>query len=362
MKTLSTERFIEISKNVHGNKYDYTLVSYINSKTKVKIICPIHGVFEQVPEYHMKGCNCKLCVNNNIKLTNNEFIGRAKEVHGVKYTYDNVSYDGMNHKIKINCPAHGIFEQMPYRHLLGDGCSKCSNNYSDLNYFIENSNKIHKNKYDYTLVNYINNKAKVKIICPFHGVFNQRPDNHINGQNCPKCGQTISHMKIRKKYCDVIVDFNLIHNYRYDYSLVEYKNNKTKIKIICHKHGVFLQTPNKHNQGSGCPKCYCSKGEEEIIKKLMSKRIFFEKNYSFDDCKDINCLPFDFYLPDYKICIEYDGIQHFKPIEFWGGENGLMYIKKHDKIKNDYCVNKNIKLLRIKYNEKISKIIEDNIF
>jgi len=129
-----------------------------------------------------------------------------------------------------------------------------------------------------------------------------------------------------------------------------------KIKIICKKHGIFEQTPDNHiNKKTGCPICNESKGEKEIRIILNNLNIKYIKQKTFNNCKNKRKLPFDFYLTDYNLCIEFDGIQHFKSIEYFGGEKVLKETQKRDLIKNNYCKENNIKLLRIKYNENILK-------
>jgi hypothetical protein len=261
-------------------------------------------------------------------------------------------------KVKIICPIHGIFEQRPNDHLSGYGCKYCANNikYTN-NIFIEKANVKHNNFYDYSLVEYKNNKIKVKIVCPIHGVFEQRPNDHLNGRGCPMCKNVQKHTNIK-----FIEKVNKIHNNFYDYSLVEYINNRYKIKIICPIHGIFIQKPLLHLNGCGCPQCYNpSKGEVKIAQLLKQYNISFIKQKTFENCIYRRKLKFDFYLPEYNYCIEYDGEQHFKANEFFGGEKEFKELQKKDKIKNDYCLNNNIKLIRIKYNENIEDILNKEI-
>ena len=143
----------------------------------------------------------------------------------------------------------------------------------------------------------------------------------------------------------------MIHDFRYDYSLVDYKNCMEKVKIVCKKHGIFEQTPNKHLVGHGCSKCNQSKGEMKIEIILKNENINFIKQKTFPECKNIKLLPFDFYLPELNICIEYDGDQHYKIIQRFGGESGFLYRQNNDKIKTEYCKNNNIFLIRLKNKE-----------
>jgi len=220
--------------------------------------------------------------------------------------------------------------------------------------FIEKAMKKHGDKYDYSLSVYNGGKSKIKIICPIHGLFTQEVRVHINnGSGCPKCANTIIAKKISMDKKHFLNKSKKIHNNKYDYSLVEYKNAKQNIKIICKIHGIFEQTPNKHLQGQGCPICKVSRGEKEIRQILNNNNIKYKRQQVFDDCKNIRKLQFDFYLPEYNTCIEYDGEQHYKSIEYFGGVKSFKLRQKRDMIKNDYCKNNNIKLLRIKYDENI---------
>lgn len=179
--------FITKAKNIHGDRYDYSLVEYINSKTKVNIICKIHGVFEQRCDHHLVTGGCKLC-SGKASPTTDEFIERAKIVHGDKYDYSLTIYNGAFKFIILICKDHGKFTQSAKNHLDGHGCAKCSNNVRFTNdEFIKKAIEIHGNKYDYSLVNYINNSTLVKIICKEHGIFEQRPADHLYNQGCSGC-------------------------------------------------------------------------------------------------------------------------------------------------------------------------------
>jgi len=157
----------------------------------------------------------------------------------------------------------------------------------------------------------------------------------------------------RKKTAEeFIIEAIKVHGNKYDYSKVNYKGALKKIEIICKKHGSFLQTPNKHLLDRGCPICNSSKGELQIRKFLDKNQIKYIHQKKFNECKNIKPLPFDFYLSEYNTCIEFDGKQHFEPIENWGGESNLMEIQKRDKIKTNYCKKNNINLIRIKFYEK----------
>lgn len=277
MKKITTDEFIKRSKNIHGNKYDYSLVKYINMRTKIKIICPNHGVFEQTPNRHLFGNACPKCYLESKNSNNDKFIKKANKTHNNKYDYSLVKYINNKTKVKIICPKHGIFEQTPSAHLQKRGCKKCSteNQSYSKNEFIKRSNKIHKNKFDYSLVDI--HKDKIKIICPIHGVFEQNIYLHLRGYGCKKCSDD-SKKSNKDKF---VKKSKKIHSNKYDYSLVEYINNRIKVKIICPKHGVFEQKPISHINKQGFPICNESKGEKEIsiilekynIKHIREKKV-----------------------------------------------------------------------------------------
>lgn len=169
--------------------------------------------------------------------------------------------------------------------------------------------------------------------------------------------------ELKKNTQDIFIKrCNDIHNNLYDYSLVNYIRVDDKIKIICKKHGEFEQRGYSHLGGEGCPKCKTSKGENIIIEYLNENNITYQYQKKFDDCVYKTSLPFDFYFPDLNMCLEYDGIQHFISIDGWGGEEEFKLRKKKDKIKNNYCKNKGIKLVRIKYDEDILEKLQNVIY
>lgn len=205
-RSSTAEKFIEKSKAVHGERYDYSKVNYINNSTKVEIICPIHGSFWQGPTNHFIGKNgCPECANVTIasKLTLNyhQFIEEANKTHGDKYSYEEVTantYKSVTDKVKIICPEHGGFWQTPISHKGGAGCPKCGDERSKtsrlltLDNFIEKAKVIHGDTYDYSKSKYINSHTNIEVICKKHGSFWQMANNHIVGQGCPKCSSNTS--------------------------------------------------------------------------------------------------------------------------------------------------------------------------
>ena len=208
------------------------------------------------------------------KLTKEEFIKRANEVHEGKYNYDKVEYENNKTKVYIICYEHGEFEQRPSEHLSGRGCPKCKGEAngerkrSSKEDFIKKANEVHKCKYDYHKVKYVNNKTKICIICPYHGDFEQIPKHHLNGCGCPKCANEANGERCRWSKEEFIKKANETHRGKYNYDKVEYNGALTKVCIICPEHGEFWQLPSSHKRDIGCPKCsgcYVPTTEEWII-------------------------------------------------------------------------------------------------
>ena len=289
--------------------------------------------------------------------TTEEFILMATNKYGTTYDYSKVKYTNAYTKVCIVCKKHGEFWQTPALHLYYGGCTKCGRIRTTPELILEFKH-IHGNKYDYSRVQYTTSKAKVCIVCPTHGEFWQSKDNHLKGKGCPTC----NNIDKLSRYSMTIEDFTRraieTHHNKYDYSKTKYINTKTPIIIICPKHGQFSQRPGEHLQGHGCPICNSSKGEKKVLQWLTTRGIECNPQYVFPACKDINPLSFDFFIPSRNLLIEFDGIQHYMPIAVFGGAAGHAKQKQHDRIKDAFCVENNITLLRIPYT-KLGEI--DNI-
>ena len=285
-------------------------------------------------------------------LTREIFIKNSIKKHGNFYDYSKVQYTNAHEFIIILCPQHGEFKQTANSHLNGCGCPTCGIQKSadkkrkPLQDFIQKAHKIHDNKYDYSKVIYKNTDTDITIICLKHGEFIQRPDHHLRGSGCGKCAgvQLLTLQEFKESSIK-------LHGKKYNYSKVTYINNKTPIIITCPKHGDFQQTPSHHLQGQGCPLCNESKGELKIKQYLEIHKISCHREHIFPDCRDKMPLSFDFFIPQYNLCIEFDGVQHFRSLGYCGGDAKLKDTKRKDKIKNNYCKKNNIALIRIRYNE-----------
>ncbi len=303
------ENFIEKAINKFGDKFEYNNIDYIDSITNIKIKCNIHNeYFLQRPAEHLRGKNgCNLCTRNP-KVDTTYFIKKAKETHGDKYDYTKSVYVNASTKVIIICPEHGEFEQFPNNHYKNSCpmCERKSKPKYTYDIFIDKANLKHNNKYDYSLVNYVDSITKVKIICPEHGVFEQIASSHLRGKGCISCGKKNCSLKLKQNIDIFKINSNLEHNNKYDYSLVDYINSHVKVKIICPIHGEFEQRPDGHLQGVGCLKCglSCDKSENELKDFIKSLNIEFIENTR----NIISPLELDIYIPSHNLAIEYDGL------------------------------------------------------
>ena len=355
MKKLTKNEFIKKASVKHKYVYDYSLVNYINSTTKVKIICPKHGEFNQVANSHIQGFGCSKCAGRG--RTTEECISEFRVVHGDKYDYTDTVYNGSKKKMVITCKEHGPFKQSYYLHRSGAGCKKCGHiknkesNKMGMDEFINLANKTHDNKYDYSLVNYVNSVTKVNIICPEHGKFQQIPHSHLKGHKCVKCSTKERVMKITKTQEQFIKDSILVHGNKYDYSEVNYTKTNNKVNIICPEHGKFRQRAYKHLQNQGCPICRESHMEKVVRGKLICEGIKFKSQYGGKgDDVYLEGQLLDFYLPEKNIGIECQGEQHFIPVDF-GNKGHIFSYKQYQKniIRDDnklnMCHKENITIL-----------------
>jgi len=261
-KKLTTEDFISQAKAVHGNKYDYSRTVYVDYETKVCIICPIHGEFWQKPSVHTsQKCGCPKCgralVSERKKHSRESVLQRARAIHNNKYEYSLTEFQQTSDKVKIICPQHGVFEQKLSNHLYGQGCPICAGRgKKTAEQFIAEAKKIHGDKYDYSLVEYTTNNHKVIISCPIHGLFAQTPAAHLTSCGCPMCARENSK---KSRFCskeDFLRKAISIHGDKYDYSKVRYINSYTPVTIICPIHGEFERLPMRHiGAKAGCPLC-----------------------------------------------------------------------------------------------------------
>lgn len=332
------EEIIEKSRKIHGDRYDYSKVNYKNIKDKVIIICPEHGEFETTFDNHINGrSGCPEC--SKVKRYNNdEWIAKAKRIHGNKYDYSKVKYTNAREKVTIICHEkdilgieHGEFDIRACNHITGTGCPKCGKRYKmSQNEFIGKAKLVHGDKYDYSETKYTYSTEKVDIICKIHGLFTQVASSHLMGCGCPKCNKGV---RIDKD--EFIEKSKEVHGDYYDYSDVDYISARTKVLINCPRHGAFLQTPAAHMKGCGCQKCKSSRLEDVVLNLLKKNDISFIYQ---SNILDMGKQSVDFLIPDKRLIIECQGEQHFNPVDFSKGENkeqARLLLKQRKKLDND---------------------------
>lgn len=416
-RTSTTEQFIEKARKKHGDKYDYSKVNYVNSITEVTIGCPEHGFFEMTPTDHLTSCGCRKCGQRNkglrFKKTTEQFIQEARIVHGDYYDYSKVVYERALKPVIITCPVHGDFPQKPIVHLNGHGCCKCSNGTMSEKEFIEKARAKYGDRYDYSLVKITGNQTKVKIICPIHGIIEQKPWNHLHSTTgCYKCAgvrgfttedyirmakeihgdrydysQTVykssleSVTVICKKHGPFIVnatnhlshkqgcricnlgsrtteefieDARKVHGDKYDYSKSVYAGIEKPIIVTCKKHGDWETSPHEHLRGGNCPRCSISRGEERIEMFLKRHGIKYKaekiiKSKFATGTKGL--FKVDFWLPKQKMIIEYNGRQHYENVGYMGGEQKFAERQARDEGLRKHCEHFEINLWEIPYTD-----------
>jgi Zn finger protein HypA/HybF involved in hydrogenase expression len=365
----SSKEFINSVRKIHGNTYDYSEVDYVNSQTKVKIICHVHGHFYMKPNSHFNGQGCPKCgrisANENIALDYSVFLERAEKVHGNRYEYVEETYNTYTSRMRIFCSEHGFFEQTPHSHIsMKTGCPLCGNRSAGLSnqkgwevvrdMFIS----VHGDRYKYDSNTYRDVSHKMRIECSIHGWFEQKPYQHYSDHGCKKCGSEENAERKKITFSDFIEKSKVIHGKKCSYEKAEYVDIFTPIHITCSKHGEFFQTPRNHYRGSGCPKCNSSKGEEKIRNILSDLSVEFIEQKTFDDLVHKNYLRCDFYLPNHNTVIEFNGIQHYEPISVFGGINGLKENQTRDIIKYNFLEKNKIDLIIVRYdNEDIKNYL-----
>lgn len=289
MKALTTKDFIEKAEEKHSKLYGYSKTKYINDKIKIIITCSKHGDFEQRASSHLSGTGCNQCRIDSKKTVSTEsFIQRANAVHNNKYIYSKTKYKSGNDKITVTCKDHGDFQQSPFSHLQGKGCSACTGTRKlTTESFIKKAKEIHKGKYTYAKTKYKGVKEKVIVTCSEHGDFLQSPNDHLQSCGCPECAV-------------------LLRGW-----------TKTIFKDLC----------NKNNEGLGILYILrCFNEEEEFYKIGITsdsvKRRYDSKGkmpYEYEIIKELELDPIKIYNLENKILRSLKSYQ-YKPKIYFGGE------------------------------------------
>lgn len=293
------------------------------------------------------------------RRTLNDFINEANKIHNNKYDYSEVCYVNQTTKVKIICPIHGEFWQIPKNHLKGRGCCKCGHERTNASKvlsndeFIRRANIKHKNKYTYEKTKYSRFDSDIVVTCPIHGDFHVNSHYHIsNGIGCPECAK-INMGPPRLTTKEFVKKAKQLHGDLYDYSKVNYVLSSKKVEIICPKHGSFWMTPNKHLIGECCPRCAETKGERLVSKILTLANYDFKSQYNINVISEIrNKLRIDFAVihENNIYLIEYHGQQHYYPVEYFGGMQKFIEQQNRDNLLRTFVLeNPNYQLLEIDY-------------
>lgn len=360
-----TDYYVRRSRLIHGDRYSYELSNYVHSTIPVLISCRDHGSFPQRMNDHIRGNGCPKCSNElkksqkRLKLTAATFKEKAIDKNGELYTYDKAAYKDKRTRVVITCKIHGDFKCLPAEHLEGRGCPFCAGFVS----FMEKGRELYGNKFEYHMETYKNRNTKTSITCIEHGDFEQIASEHLrkgSKLHCPICRQ-----KNRKiDFDEFVARSKECHgdSYVYDRTVIG-ETSLDFVEIYCKTcKEYFHQKAVYHLQGFGCSKCCQSKGERRIRIFLKKIRIAFDEQKKFPGLVNVLCLRCDFYIDKYKLVIEFDGGQHFFPVERFGGLEEYEKTKKRDQIKNRYCEEHGLNLLRVKDGQVIDEEISAIIF
>ena len=338
---------------------------YVDARVKIKHHCLIHDIYWDIaPTNALKGNGCSECHKERIgkhkQKSHEQYISEVRNINPNIVVME--KYISAKTPILHKCTIHNI-EWKPYPEVVlrGGGCPECwKEKLHDMHcrtheQYIEELALANPNVI--VVGTYIDAITPILHKCLIDGhEWFTIPNSLLQGCGCPKCAKNLK--LTTQEYIERLHDVNpnIV-------PLEDYKTAKTKVLHKCLIDGYeWMVEPSSTLQGYGCPKCHESKGEKAIGRWLDDNDILYVSQKKFKDCKDKHPLPFDFYLPDYNICVEYDGIQHFEPIEYFGGVKSLKYVQEHDDIKNEYCQNNNIKLLRIAYFEDIEEKLNNFLF
>jgi len=364
----TNEKFIELATEKHDGVYDYTNTVYEKSEANVTVECKKHGPFDVLAARHIRGQGCPSCYVRKTKGNITTFLEAAEEKFGDRYDYTNVEYNGTAVPVEIICSEHGTFFQTPWVHLNAKyGCPRCAGTGKILlDEFLIRANEAHNNFYDYSLVTQpqlTNQTSKPFIICPEHGVFRQRASKHMRGEGCQSCATNRVAEFHRLSTEEFIERAREAHGDLYDYSLVDYQAAILPVKIICDEHGIFEQTPHAHTgvQPSKCPTCSIRKNHSELrVGEYLKKHFSFlgemqcgakppvlKENTRFKGMSQ----HFDYWFPEHDIAVEYQGKQHYEPIELFGGKAAFLMNMERDERKRNICEENDVVLIEIPYYE-----------
>jgi len=370
-KPLTYKEACEKVKLVHGDRYGLEKLEYINSYTAVILFCKIHGEFSVVPSVLFRGGGCYKCgrIESGKKRragVKKTFIERSNKIHNFKYDYSKTEYERSTTPVIITCPKHGDFLQKSNEHLIGKGCKKCGDERlvkirrSTTEEFIKKAKKLHGDKYDYSKVKYLTADKQVIIICNKHGEFSQAPSAHLKPHGCAQCAVIKTNRNNMTSFDDFVFKSRKAQGAYADRYVVQekgfYSSGDSSITVYCKEHDYFWDTLKMNFlKGRGCPRCHSSSYEKLVMKCLDDRSLRYVKEIVFKDLVFEGFLRFDFYIPSLSICLEVNGAQHYKAVNFYGGQEEFEKMKKRDAMKREYCENNFLHLEIIRYDDDIEK-------
>lgn len=321
-------------------KYGYTLLEevYLNSSQKLRSLCPKgHEYFVEFRNFKHKGTRCPICNPSGRAKLKIEDVRAFIESEGFKLLSD--EYKNNSTKLDIECPE-GHTHSMTFGNFQrGRRCPHCSNiakhDYEYVKEYIES--------FGYKLISkeYLGNHKHLEVECEKGHRYSVAFAHFKNGKRCPYC------QGVAKYSIDDVIAYTNETNIIYVSGT--YKDIDSKLNFKCDKGHEFKTSFRIVKRGCVCPACNVSKGEEMIANVLDKYNIEYIREHRFPDCKYKSMLPFDFYLPKANRCIEFDGVQHFEPVSFFGGKRAFEKTKLRDEIKTNYCKDTGIGLTRIPY-------------
>lgn len=342
MRRKTNEEYVKECKQ---KGIDLPIGDYVNNQTRIKHMCKNCGnSYKQSPNSHLQGKGCPKCAGKQ-KKTTKDYIEECKSKG---YDLPIESYVNSKTKISHRCIKCGnVYKQKPNDHLHGVGCPYCyGNKKKTTKYYLDECNNL---GIDLPIESYVNNKIKIKHRCNKCGnVYEQKPNSHLQGNGCPKCARKRTVKSVRKEHNTYIQE---CLQKCLDLPIEEYKGARVAIKHMCKQGHIYKQIPYMRlHYLNGCPICNQSHGEKYIQNYLDKHKIKYTPQKKFKGLKDKALLSYDFYLPNQKVLIEYQGIQHFESVSFNGKDyTDLEKQQYHDKLKREYAKKHEYTLLEPTY-------------
>lgn len=366
-------------RQTHGKRYGLALAFYLTQYDNVTVHCAEHGEFSILPLNLWQGSGCPRCARleggKKHRITQEDYLRRAEEVHGTTYDHGLIQFTRMHDRIVVVCRNHGQFSPTAVNYLAGRGCKVCGTSRAaaartpklvfQVDEVLARFHETHGDQYDYTSVVYEHSNRHVTIVCRRHGAFLQTPSGHWAGKGCPECGRLTRAESLILTTEEAVARFRQLHGDRYDYADTVYDRFRRRVTIRCKRHGPFLQSPQAHLEGKGCPRCSQSSGETRAAAWLQKHGIEFLVESPVSIEGQTRCR-FDFFLPDYSTFVEIDGPHHFAPVRYAGmsSEKALEVFhstQRRDALKENWAAKNGLLVYRIRWDDQIEERLDQLI-